>query len=47
MGGGLGLSAMAPLRIATSRTKLAMPEAKIGLFTDVGSTFFLTRLLPP
>lgn len=44
MGGGVGLSVHAPFRIATERTTFAMPETKIGFFTDVGGSFFLPRL---
>lgn len=44
MGGGAGLSIHAPFRIATERTAFAMPETKIGFFTDVGASFFLPRL---
>lgn len=44
MGGGVGLSVHAPFRIATEKTKLAMPEMDIGFFPDVGTTFFLPRL---
>ena len=47
MGQGFGFGAMAPIRIATERTRLAMPEAKIGLFNDVGGTYFLSRHVPP
>jgi enoyl-CoA hydratase/carnithine racemase len=44
MGGGMGISATATLRIVTDSSKLAMPETKIGLFPDVGGTHFLAQL---
>ncbi|KAG0330119.1 hypothetical protein BGZ99_007981 [Dissophora globulifera] len=44
MGGGVGLSVHAPFRIATEKTLFAMPETNIGLFPDVGGSFFLSRL---
>lgn len=43
MGGGMGISQGARLRIATERTKMAMPETNIGLFPDVGGGYFLSR----
>jgi enoyl-CoA hydratase/carnithine racemase len=43
MGGGMGLAQGAMLRIATERTKMAMPETLIGLFPDVGGGYFLSR----
>jgi enoyl-CoA hydratase len=43
MGGGMGLAQRACLRIATNRTKMAMPETMIGLFPDVGGGYFLSR----
>jgi enoyl-CoA hydratase/carnithine racemase len=46
-GGGMGISGHArkgpTMRIATERTKMAMPETNIGLFPDVGGGFFLSR----
>lgn len=44
MGGGFGISAFAPFRIATENTVFAMPEGKLGFFTDVASSFILSRL---
>jgi len=44
MGGGLGLMAGASHRIATESTRIAMPEVTIGLFPDVGGTYFLNQM---
>ena len=44
MGGGVGISIFAPFRIATENTMFAMPEAKIGFYTDVGSGVVLANL---
>jgi len=44
MGGGIGIMNGASCRIVTERTAMAMPEIAIGLFPDVGGTYFLDRL---
>ena len=43
MGGGVGLSGHAAIRIVTERSKLAMPETRIGFTPDVGGTWLLSR----
>ena len=44
MGGGMGLLQGADFRLVTPRSRMAMPEITIGLFPDVGGSWFLNRL---
>jgi len=44
MGGGMGISQGARVRIVGDRTRMAMPETAIGLFPDVGGSYFLSRV---
>ncbi len=44
MGGGLGLSSGASHRIVTPRSRIAMPEVSIGLYPDVGGSWFLNKM---
>lgn len=44
MGGGIGLMAGASHRVVTEKSRLAMPEITIGLYPDVGGTWFLNRM---
>ncbi len=44
MGGGMGLAQAASLRVATERSKIAMPETRIGFVPDVGATRFLSMM---
>ena len=44
VGGGVGLAAPAPFRIATEKTVFAMPESKIGYFPDVGASYYMPKL---
>jgi len=44
MGGGLGLMVGASHRVVTESSRIAMPEISIGLYPDVGGTWFLNRM---
>ncbi len=44
MGGGVGLFWASSHLITTPQSKIAMPEINIGFFTDVGSSYFLSRM---
>ncbi|MBS97197.1 MAG: enoyl-CoA hydratase [Oceanospirillaceae bacterium] len=44
MGGGMGLLSGCSQRVVTEHSMLAMPEVTIGLFPDVGASWFLNRL---
>ncbi len=44
MGGGVGVSVHGSHRVASENILFAMPETAIGLFPDVGGTYFLSRM---
>lgn len=44
MGGGLGLMAGGFQRLVTETTRIAMPEISIGLYPDIGASWFLGRM---
>ena len=44
LGGGMGLMQGAGIRIVTPSSRLGMPEINIGLYPDVGGSWFLARL---
>jgi len=46
MGAGLGLAASADIAVATERTRMAMPETRIGFIPDVGSTGWMFDKCP-
>ena len=47
MGGGLGIASGADWVIATEKTRMAMPETRIGYFPDVGATGWMFSKCPP
>lgn len=44
MGGGSGLALATDFKLVTEKTRWAMPEMKIGLFPDVGVSYFFARM---
>ena len=44
MGGGIGLVAGASHKVTTENTIFAMPEVTIGLYPDVGASYFLNQM---
>ncbi|KAG5470361.1 hypothetical protein LSCM4_03057 [Leishmania orientalis] len=47
LGGGVGLSIGSAYRVASEKAQFAMPEVAIGMFPDVGASWFLPRLSVP
>ncbi|GET91706.1 enoyl-coA hydratase/isomerase family protein, putative [Leishmania tarentolae] len=47
LGGGVGLSIGSAYRVASEKACFAMPEVAIGMFPDVGASWFLPRLSVP
>ncbi|WP_307041438.1 enoyl-CoA hydratase/isomerase family protein [Agromyces ramosus] len=43
MGGGIGLAGHASIRIVTERSRVAMPETRIGFTPDVGGSWLLAK----
>ena len=43
MGAGVGYSIYCPFRIATEKSRLAMPEIKLGFFCDCAASYFLPQ----
>ncbi|KAF3336020.1 3-hydroxyisobutyryl-CoA hydrolase 1-like isoform X1 [Carex littledalei] len=44
MGGGAGVSIHGKFRVVTEKTVFAMPETALGVFPDIGASYFLSRL---
>jgi len=44
MGGGLGMMVAGSHRVVTENSRIAMPEISIGLYPDVGASYFLNRM---
>lgn len=44
MGGGVGVSVAGSHRIVNEKTRWAMPETSIGLYPDVGASYFMNKM---